>query len=316
VTLPIFPFEQDRYAMTMGTRALAPECLIEVDAARYRAELALKAAILAADERYHYQCPAAPDTTAMAWETVTHLLPAMARRYPGYFALQVDGARWRWTNRLLGQTTDFIPGDTATLPRPPLDWLGRQVQEDLLLLDGTAAGTPLVAGHLCFPAGWCLDEKLGQSFLAIHDPVPGFREQIGRSADLLMQRIKPDHPSIRYGWSLAVTDRLNRAPKVSGDLPRLRAAVTAENAGARLFVRVERQTFSRLPRTRAVLFTIHTYLAPLAAVLTDRDRLERFSGVLRTLPPPLRDYKGITPLADRLLAYLERRRGELAAATG
>jgi hypothetical protein len=103
---------------------------------------------------------------------------------------------------------------------------------------------------------------------------------------------------------------------VSGDLPRLRAAVTAENAGARLFVRVERQTFSRLPRTRAVLFTIHTYLAPLAAVLTDRDRLERFSGVLRTLPPPLRDYKGITPLADRLLAYLERRRGELAAAAG
>lgn len=316
MTLPIFPFEQGRYAMTMGTRALAPDCLIEVDAARYQAELALKAAILASDERYYYQCPATPDITAMAWETVTALLPVMARRYPDYFALQIDGARWRWTNHLLGQTADIIPGDAASLPRPPLDWLGRQVQEDLLLLDGAATGTPLVAGHLCFPAGWCLDEKLGQPFLAIHDPVPGFREQIGRSADLLMQRIKPGHPSVRYGWSLTVTDQLNRAPKVSGDVPQLRAAVTAENAGERLFVRVERQTFSRLPRTRAVLFTIHTYLAPLAAVLTDPDRLERFAGVISTMPPPLRDYKGITPLSERLLAYLEQRRRELATTAG
>jgi len=36
----------------------------------------------------------------------------------------------------LGETTTFTPGDAATLPLAPLDWVGRQVQEDLLVLDG------------------------------------------------------------------------------------------------------------------------------------------------------------------------------------
>ena len=36
--------------------------------------------------------------------------------------------------------------------------------------------------------------------------------------------------------------------------------VTDENAGWRLHVRVERETLTRLPRTRAILFTIRTYV--------------------------------------------------------
>ena len=36
--------------------------------------------------------------------------------------------------------------------------------------------------------------------------------------------------------------------------------VTAENAGWRLHVRVERETLSRLPRSRAILFTIRTHI--------------------------------------------------------
>ena len=39
--------------------------------------------------------------------------------------------------------------------------------------------------------------------------------------------------------------------------------VTAENAGQRLHLRVERQTLSRLPRTGAVLFTIRTHMKRL-----------------------------------------------------
>lgn len=309
MALPAFPFDGDAYRLTMGTRLLAPDRLIEVDD-RYHAEIALKAEILAGDERYYYRAlPAPPDTEAMAWDAIAELLPNMARHHPRHFALAVEGGRWRWTNHLLGQEMVFTPADRAGLPRPPLDWLGRQVQEDLLLLDGTAEGTPLVAGHLCFAAGWCLDDKLGRSFLDIHDPVPEFRERIGRPADLLMQRIKPGHPSYRVGWSLTVSDQLNRAPRFDHQLAPLRAGITADNAGERCFLRLERQTFSRLPRTRAVLFTIHTSLAPLAAVLTDAERLDRFATTIRTLPPRTRAYKGIGPYEAALLGYLERRRG-------
>ena len=45
----------------MNARALAVDCLIEVEPAHYRAELAEKDAILASDYRYYYQAPPATD---------------------------------------------------------------------------------------------------------------------------------------------------------------------------------------------------------------------------------------------------------------
>ena len=39
--------------------------------------------------------------------------------------------------------------------------------------------------------------------------------------------------------------------------------ITAQNAGRRLFTRVERQTVFRLPKSGAILFTVHTFVKPL-----------------------------------------------------
>lgn len=305
--LPYFPLESDEYAMTMGTRAVPVDTLIEVDPALYRDELALKDEILASDYRYHFQAP--PATDALQWETIELLLPVMARQHPQHFALATDGARWTWTNHLLGTQTAFTLGDAATLPLPPLDWVGRQVQEDLILMaeDG-AAGTPLIAGHLCFAAGWCLDDMMGRSFLAIHGRVPLFADRIGRSADLLMQRIKPGHPSGRVNWSLSTDPELDHSPRRYSKWRQVAAgSITAENAGERCYLRLERQTLSRLPRTRAVLFTIHTYRAPIGAVIAEDapHRARRLAAVLRTMPPEMRQYKGMTPYIDHLLAYLD-----------
>ena len=202
--------DEGAYDLKMNVRQLAPDCIIDVDPAEYARELALKDEILAEDYDYYYQ--ALPGTEAMQWETIEILLPNMAQFYPEHFALTTDGDRWRWTNRLLGTETAFTLGDPATLPLPPLDWVGRQVQEDLCVMDGNDPGSPLVAGHLCFASGWCLDDKMGQSFLAIHGPVPLFAEKIGRPADLMMQRVKVGRVTARVNWTIHPSDRLNCAP--------------------------------------------------------------------------------------------------------
>lgn len=198
------------YAMKMHVRALEPGCLIDVDPERYARELALKTGILSSDYGYYYQ--ALPGTEDMQWETLEVVLPNMAQHYPRWFELDLEGDRWRWTNRLLATQTVFKIGDAATLPLPPLDWLGRQVQEDLCVMDGNTPDTPLVAGHLCFGSGWCLDDKLGAAFGAIHAPVPGFEASIGRSAGLMMQRLRTDRPTARANWTIHPSDRLNCAP--------------------------------------------------------------------------------------------------------
>lgn len=305
--LPYFPFESDEYALKMNARLLTDDCLIEIEPTHYQAQLAEKATLLTSDPRYYYQAP--PATEARCWEALELLLPNMGRHHPEHFTLQTAGARWHWTNRLLGTTTAFTLGDSTTLPLPPLDWLGRQVQEDLLIMaEDEGLGAPLVAGHLCFAADWCLDDKLGRSFLAIHDPVPGFvAGRVGRSSDLLMQRLRAGAPAGRVGWSFTADATLNHAPCLAARWRTGSASIDAANAGERCQLRLERQTFSRLPRTRSLLFTIHTYVAPLAAVIAVEapERARRLAGVLRTMPEEMRRYKGMADFAAPLLAYLE-----------
>ena len=302
--LPYFPFEQDSYAMTLGVRALRPgESLIEVDEAHYARELALKQAHLSANLRARFQ--ALPGTEPSQWETVTELLPLMARQFPQHFALEVEGGRWHWRNLLLGTETRFTPGDPGGLPLAPLDWLGRQVQEDLLLMDGTRQGLPLMAGQLCFPSMWSLDEKMGLSLLDIHVPVPGFGEKLGVATTRLMEGLKPGRTVTRCNWALTVTDRMDLEPWSFPEWRHLFEGITADNAGERCFLRLERQTLSLMPRTGAILFTIHTYRAPVATEVEDPARRRRLAGVLRTVPADTSTYKRLTPFLAPLLAWLD-----------
>jgi hypothetical protein len=194
-------------------------------------------------------------------------------------------------------------GDSASLPLPPLDWVGRQMQEDLLILSGNAEdGMPLVAGQLCFPNGWCLDDKMGKSFLGIHHEVPLFAHHLGRSSSLLLERLKPERPVWRINWSLKATPRLNLIPRFFAE--ERQAHLTPANIGACCFLRLERQTLSRLPRTGCILFTIHTYQAPLDAVVESADVARRIAGVVRTVPEEMLLYKGIASFLDPLLTYL------------
>ena len=304
--LRYFPFEHDEYDMPMNARAgVGP--LIEVDEGEYAKELALKDQILASDYRYYFQCPPAPEP--LAWEAIALLLMDMAQHSPQHFALETEGDRWTWTNHLLGTTTVFTLGDGDTLPLPPLDWMGRQVQEDLILMAETADGgdTVCVGGHLCFGASWCLDDKMGQNFLRIHEDIPQFLERIGRPANLMMQRLKAGRPTGRLNWTVSGTDRLNLAPAVAHEWVPSRRGITAGNAGERCFLRIERQVFARLPETRGILFTIRTYINPVSEVVAEPDRLRRFTAVVKGVPRATREYKGMASFADALVDYLESR---------
>ena len=75
---------------------------------------------------------------------------------------------------------------------------------------------------------------------------------------------------------MQITDNLAKfQPLVEEDIEQVNAGanlnvkwasepITAENAGERLVTRMERETFSRFPRTQAILFTIRTHMKPLS----------------------------------------------------
>ena len=82
-------------------------------------------------------------------------------------------------------------------------------------------------------------------------------------------------------------------------------AVTAANAGDRLFIRCERQTLRRLPSTGWILFTIKTYVDPIASLATRPDAAAGLASAVRQLPEGTRRYKKIAPYQQALLDYLD-----------
>jgi Haem-dependent oxidative N-demethylase, alpha subunit-like len=97
----------------------------------------------------------------------------------------------------------------------------------------------------------------------IHDPVPGFGERLGVPVDRFFASIQVARPVWRVNWSLVDQPTLFLPPEHRGH-PK---PISAEGAGEQLWLRVERQTLRRLPRSGDVVFGIHTHVDPLAAAI-------------------------------------------------
>ena len=137
-------------------------------------------------------------------------------------------------------------------PRQPLHTLGRVVQEDLCVMQEAGGEHVLSAAVLCFPAGWKLAEKLGRPMMRIHAPVAKYTEDVGRRVQRLMDAVREETPLWR------ANAHHSRAPlfnPLSEDAPKDSVA-----QGEMPFIRSERQCLVRLPQSRAVVFSIHTYV--------------------------------------------------------
>lgn len=179
---------------------------------------------------------------------------------------------------------------------------GDRVQEDLLVLDPNQPGLPLVAGHLCFANAWCLDDKLGRSFLEIHGPVPGFSSSIGPSSERLLLNLKQGRPVARLNWAVKSSGQLDLTSRWDPQVAEWNREVTAANAGDHCWMRAERQTLSRLERSGMVLFTVHTYTQTVKSL--SMEQKTNLLGVLRSCPEEMLRYKGIWPFHSQLIEWL------------
>src|SRR3954451_5873721 len=218
--LPYFPF-LDQFDIKMGIRPYGlNDHLIEVDE-HYSSEVQLKHAFLEREHGFYYH--AQPDTLPAQWEVLALTLEDMARSYPEQFHLEQNGDDRSWSNALLGETARFRFGDAATLPFEPLDWVGRHVQEDLLLLSPDEEAR-LVAGQLCFPNGWSLRSKWDQSLMRVHAPAPSRIEPTIQTVRKMFTRMHAGRPVWRASWNFKLLTDLDQSdreiPRVNADLAR------------------------------------------------------------------------------------------------
>lgn len=145
-------------------------------------------------------------------------------------------------------------GRSVDLSEEPLIVMGRLIQEDICIMqkpDG-ADEHILTAAILCFPAHWTLSEKLGKPMIRIHAPVPEYDAEIAKRVQRLFDGVQTGRPLWRFNRAHAGPELFK--PRSEADLPEVRGA---EVPGV---LRAERQSLIRLPVTKAVIFSIHTYV--------------------------------------------------------
>lgn len=283
------PYEAGDYRMAMGLTAVALPDWLEF-AADYPEQMTERRRLLA--ERPQDVLACLPAAEAAAREMLDVLVAHLCSEHPTWFTR--EGSLLR--NHLLDETVDLAAGG------PPLAIAGRLVQEDFCLNQLHEDGHRLTAAVLCFPTRWSLAEKLGQPLLGVHAKVPFYAERLGTPVERFFASLKDGKLAQRLNWSVIDDAALYQ---VSGKhRAGLDAEITPDNALQRLYLRVERQTFRRLPVSGAVAFGIRIHVTRLDHVTRSGGEAARLSKALRTLPEAVAQYKSTLRFSAALVDAL------------
>lgn len=158
----------------------------------------------------------------------------------------------------------------------PLVEAARMVRDDICVLMRQGTRWHLVAAVVCFPSRWRLSDKIGRDVVSIHDPVPGYREGLGRPTQKVFESLRPRW---RVNWTLLDDPSLFQPQPPAG---------LAGPPDDTWYLRVERQCL--VPVDEFAAFTIRTDVT----ALRDMDP-QRREGLLRSAaeaPADLAAYRG------------------------
>ena len=183
------------------------------------------------------------------------------------------------------------------------------VEASLLVADDLAVLQPikshdgseqllLNAAVVCCPSRWMLSEKMGHNMLAIHEPVAKYADHVGAAVDTYFQRLTVEKPVWRSNWIIQDHPALFQPQIPSGPLVK-----TPDE----LWIRMERQTLRRLPKTGGILFTIRGYQQPLPEYLSRSKKIAQETRTLvERLPEDVAQYKSVLKYRPAIMNWINQ----------
>lgn len=238
----------------------------------------------------------------------------LTREHPRHFRLEGHDNGCRLHCALTGEVLHFdramelkdVEGPGAEPPYDgALDALACQVQEDLAITCRDDEGEWVAAVHLCGANHWSAEEKVGQSFAAVHAPVAGMEALSARAESLVAAMIEKG-PFVRFAWGLSTDRRLNHHPQpppgIDADAWHGRSFNVDRPT---LYMRVERQVLWPFRPLNASLFAIRPYFYDCADL--DAKQRAQLASALEGMSPATLEYKGLAASRTAMCAWL---RGE------
>lgn len=189
--------------------------------------------------------------------------------------------------------------------------LGTALQEDFVVLHDHPDGdmrTEFLS--VSFASNWNPQDKLGLTFAAIHQPVAD-NALLQSGARGIIDMAFRQASMLRHVWLLSPSDDLSQHPntrlqrRATWDDALARAEQQGTTLLAQTTFRVERQTTLPLPELQRGAFFIRVMVCPLLAVLQQAaGRSAELHEAVASMSSAVVEYRGMTPVRDRLLAEL------------
>lgn len=292
------PYLAGAFRWRLALRPLDPANWIEIGD-DYDHEMNAKQSVLA--RNFSTTNAFEPDTEGEGAEVLAHLAEYLANAHPDWFEISGDEI----INHHRSERFAISPDQEGRWSEHPLTICGRLVQEDLALLVERDGRLVFGGGSVCFPNRWDLKSKLGLTLHEVHAPVDRLNEQLNDPIDAFFNRLTSDKSFWRMGWGVLDTDELYQAVDGTATPSPMLPELGDPTTGDRLFLRVERETIRRFPRTNCVLFTIRSYVRPLSHLVDRPQDAARLAEALGNLPDDVRDYKRTTDLTAPAVHWLQ-----------
>lgn len=184
-----------------------------------------------------------------------------------------------------------------------LDALCCQVQEDIAIVEQRKQNNIISYLHLCLPNHWAAEDKIGQSFIDAHFPVPGI-DKINQQAPKLIEALIHKGSFERFTWGIAMDRRLNHHPMAPDGIEKTEwRGRKFDPVKPELNLRIERQTTTGLPEVSAFIFTIRTYHRSVKNLTSDE--LTILKHAVLTMPDTIKTYKGLHRQSEEICGYLD-----------
>lgn len=310
------------YYQTMAHQPMQPDDWIELDG-DYKSDLARKAELIRIQGKVVLDVIQDEVVELGCQELMLHICDWITVRYPNLF-------QWQGKDRskILNILTDNLislhqDGEKECFKsgREALYVVSLLVQDDFLIASPLADSHWLCAGGLvCFPGFYLLSEKINTTLFQTHAPVPQFNEKLLSSVEKTLTRLESSKPIERTSWEIIDSEKDQFWVPMAGPLPtesgakpmephhftgRREDACKTEDA-SQLLLRLDHQTFVKMPKSGIVFFGVHPF----------RRRLEKlqYSAMLPRLlldihqngPSDLMKYKAAPSYQDSVIPYLEK----------
>ncbi|KUJ15783.1 uncharacterized protein LY89DRAFT_734932 [Mollisia scopiformis] len=278
---PYRPFRAGRYTMTMGIRKMPEDDWLVIDNL-YLQEQELRRHLLRTNREGVLQC--LPKAEEACKEALQAIVDFLTKRFPLHFQLPKDRPGY-----IHNAITDRTFRIAEPLQQHPLEIAAQLVMEDINLLMQGVGEHPneyyLQASYSMAPAGWYIQERIGWPLWRIHHPVPMWNEKLRKPMEKFFLGLKVSSPVQRNNYFMQMDDTMFQQDPFPDSWP---CPPKIED----IRIRHERQTLRRLPRTRAVMFMVRTYLTPVTDLVDEKDNLWAFREAIRAWPLEMAKYKG------------------------